>query len=151
MAKEGFDKRIVFYEDIHNIKPEDEKALIEAINPKPHEKILDAFCGYGAITKNCLEKEPKSDLWLNDESEVQIKHTDTDSEENRPNLPESQPKNNIGTPVRASFNFQHKIGEKEAELLEKINKEILALKNEIEKEEKTVDIATVGPALEDRI
>ena len=43
------------------------------------------------------------------------------------------------------------IGEKEAELLEKINKEILALKNEIEKEEKTVDIATVGPALEDRI
>jgi|SRR3989344_1599945 len=90
-------------------------------------------------------------LLSNQESEVQIKHTDTDSEENRPNLPESQPKNNIGTPVRASFNFQHKIGEKEAELLEKINKEILALKNEIEKEEKTVDIATVGPALEDRI
>lgn len=32
--------------------------------------------------------------------------------------------------------FQHRIGEKEAELLEKINKEILSLKNEIEKEEK---------------
>ena len=83
MAKEGFDKRIVFYEDIHNIKPEDEKALIEAINPKPHEKILDAFCGYGAITKNCLEKEPKSDLWLNDESEVQIKR----ARENLPGVP----------------------------------------------------------------
>lgn len=32
--------------------------------------------------------------------------------------------------------FQRRIGEKEAELLEKINKEILALKSEIDKEEK---------------
>lgn len=32
--------------------------------------------------------------------------------------------------------FQNKISEKETELLEKINKEILALKNEIEKEER---------------
>lgn len=31
--------------------------------------------------------------------------------------------------------FQHKVSEKESEFLEKINKQILALKNEIEKEE----------------
>jgi len=33
--------------------------------------------------------------------------------------------------------FQHRIGEKEAEMLEKINKQILALKDEVEKEEKS--------------
>ncbi len=36
--------------------------------------------------------------------------------------------------------FRHRINEKESELLEKINKEILALKNEIEKEEKSTTI-----------
>ena len=35
-----------------------------------------------------------------------------------------------------SDRFQHRISEKETELLEKINKEILSLKNEIDKEEK---------------
>ncbi|MBU2576473.1 MAG: class I SAM-dependent methyltransferase [Nanoarchaeota archaeon] len=73
MKKEGFDVRVVSYEHIHNIQPEDEEAMIKAINPKPKEKVLDAFCGYGAVGRNCLEKEPKIDLWLNDESEVQIK------------------------------------------------------------------------------
>jgi len=33
--------------------------------------------------------------------------------------------------------FQHRVGEKEAEMLEKINKQILALKDEVEKEEKS--------------
>ena len=73
MTKQGFDVRIVQYEHIHSISPEDEKALVEAINPKPGEKILDAFCGYGAVSKNLLKKEDKANLWLNDESEVQIK------------------------------------------------------------------------------
>jgi len=45
--------------------------------------------------------------------------------------------------IAAESQFRHKIGEKEAELLEKINKEIQALKNEIEKEEKSAEIATV--------
>ena len=38
---------------------------------------------------------------------------------------------------RPDHNFQQRIGEKESELLEKINKQILALKDEIEKEEKS--------------
>lgn len=40
--------------------------------------------------------------------------------------------------------FQNRIIEKESELLEKINKQILALKDEIESEEKTADIAGIG-------
>jgi|SRR3989344_4388726 len=36
--------------------------------------------------------------------------------------------------------FQHRIGEKEAEMLEKINKQILALKGDIEKEEKSAAV-----------
>src|SRR3989344_2879179 len=35
--------------------------------------------------------------------------------------------------------FRHRVGEKEAEMLEKINKQILALKDEVEKEEKGVN------------
>jgi len=41
------------------------------------------------------------------------------------------------SPVDVSGKFQYRISEKEAELLEKINREILALKNEIDKEEKS--------------
>jgi hypothetical protein len=40
--------------------------------------------------------------------------------------------------------FQHRVGEKESEFLEKINKQILSLKDEIEKEEKG---AGIDPAL----
>jgi ubiquinone/menaquinone biosynthesis C-methylase UbiE len=76
VAKEGFDKRIVSYEYIHSITAEDQKALLNAIDPQPHDKILDAFCGYGAVGKLCLEKEPSIDLWLNDESIVQIKRAE---------------------------------------------------------------------------
>jgi len=83
MTKEGFDARIVSYEHIHSIDPKDEEAMIKAINLKPNEKILDAFCGYGAVGKNCLAREPKIDLWLNDESKVQIKR----AKENLPNIP----------------------------------------------------------------
>lgn len=39
--------------------------------------------------------------------------------------------------------FQHRIGEKESELLDKINKQILALKDEITKEEKSAEVAMV--------
>jgi ubiquinone/menaquinone biosynthesis C-methylase UbiE len=86
MKKEGFDKRIVFYEHIHSINPKDEGALINAIDPKSNEKILDAFCGYGAVAKNILVKEPDAELWLNDESEVQIKRAIN----NLPNIPKSR-------------------------------------------------------------
>ena len=39
--------------------------------------------------------------------------------------------------------FQCRVGEKEAEILEKINKQILALKDEVEKEEKLTEISAV--------
>lgn len=84
--KRGFDKRLVFYEHIHNIRPKDEKALVDAINPRPKEKILDAFCGYGSVSKNCLKKEKEVEMWLNDESPVQIDR----ARKNLPLLPSSR-------------------------------------------------------------
>ena len=85
MTKEGFDVRIVSYEHIHRIKRKDEKVMLKAINPKPSQKILDAFCGYGAVGKNCLLKECNIYLYLDDESEVQIKR----AKENLPQIPKS--------------------------------------------------------------
>lgn len=70
---EGFDKRIVSYEHIHSIKPEDFQILIDAISPKVGEVILDAMCGYGAVGKAVLEREPRAEVYFLDESEVQIK------------------------------------------------------------------------------
>lgn len=85
MKKAGFDVRIVSYEHIHNIALKDEKALVRATNPKPNEKILDAFCGYGAAGKNCLIEEPKIDLYLCDESGVQLKR----AKENLSKIPQN--------------------------------------------------------------
>jgi len=68
----GFDKRIVSYERLHSIKPEDFQILIDAISPKIGEVILDAMCGYGAVGKAVLEKEPKSEVYFLDESSVQL-------------------------------------------------------------------------------
>lgn len=45
--------------------------------------------------------------------------------------------------VNNSQSFQHHISQKESELLEKINKEILSLKNEIDKEERGAEVAGV--------
>ena len=42
-----------------------------------------------------------------------------------------------------SGQFRERIGEKEAELLERINKQILSIKDEIEKEEKSTDAVSV--------
>ena len=44
---------------------------------------------------------------------------------------------------RPDTNFQHRVSEKESELLEKINKQILSLKDEIEKEEKTSEVTAI--------
>ncbi len=78
----GYDIRIVSYEQIHSIKPDDWAKLIEAIDPKPNETILDAMCGYGAVGKGILEKENAVNLFLLDKSEVQIKR----ARENLPKL-----------------------------------------------------------------
>lgn len=59
MAKiQGFDKRIVEYENIHSIKQKDFDKLIDAINPQQNEKILDAMAGYEAVAKGVLIREP---------------------------------------------------------------------------------------------
>ncbi len=70
--KQGFDVRNVSYEYIHSIKSEDFKALVDAIDPKPNETLLDAMCGYGAVGKGILEREPNVFLYLLDESSIQL-------------------------------------------------------------------------------
>src|SRR5690242_20152124 len=69
---QGFDNRIVSYEYIHSIDPKDFEKLLDAIDPKPGEVILDAMCGYGAVGKAVLKREPKVEIFFLDESEVQI-------------------------------------------------------------------------------
>lgn len=99
MRKEGFDVRIVSYEHIHSIDSKDEKAMLDAINPRPNQKILDAFCGYGAVGKNCLLRESNINLYLDDESEVQIKRA-------RENLPQI-PKNHFSTESFPKSHFEN--------------------------------------------
>ena len=91
-------------------------------------------------------------LLSDQEKEVKINHsanhkeTDGNGEHLR-YLPTSE----VGVPTPAplqsdllassrSARFQNRLNEKEAELLEKINKEILALKNEVDKEEKGAEV-----------
>lgn len=61
---------------------------------------------------------------------------ETEVKINRPSNGRPDLSQNRGLSGLDDNKFQHHISEKEAELLEKINKEILSLKNEIEKEEK---------------
>ena len=70
--QQGFDTRIVSYEYIHSVTPEDFAKLIEAIDPHDGEYILDAMCGYGAVGKGVLEKASNANVWFLDESEIQI-------------------------------------------------------------------------------
>jgi len=51
----------------------------------------------------------------------------------------SKSANKAGVSMRGSVSkdFQHRLSEKESELLEKINKQILSLKDEIDREEKS--------------
>src|ERR1051326_1545538 len=84
--KQGFDNRIVSYEYIHNIKPKDAKALIDAINPQPGQTILDGMCGYGAAGKAILKREKNITMYFIDESSVQIKR----AKKNLPRLPKDR-------------------------------------------------------------
>lgn len=87
-------------------------------------------------------------LLLDQEKEVKINHPGN----GRPDLPKDRESGDDGdnklqpnsSGSANSSPFQHRISEKEAELLEKINKEILSLKNEIDKEEKL----TTTPAID---
>ncbi|OGN02131.1 MAG: hypothetical protein A2655_00200 [Candidatus Yanofskybacteria bacterium RIFCSPHIGHO2_01_FULL_43_42] len=71
-------------------------------------------------------------LLSDQEKEVKINHS-AEVESGRV----EQPKQVADGRVSVANRFQHRIGEKEAEMLEKINKQILALKDEVEKEEKS--------------
>ncbi len=81
--KHGHDKRIVSYEYIHNISPEDWTKFKEATNPQPNETILDGMCGYGSAGKIILEKERSINLFLLDNSKTQIERA-------KKNLPQIQ-------------------------------------------------------------
>ncbi|MBI4158390.1 MAG: hypothetical protein HY505_02115 [Candidatus Yanofskybacteria bacterium] len=75
------------------------------------------------------------DLLSDQEKEIKINH---------PVEAKSRPADNERQISNGAENkFQHRIGEKEAEMLEKINKQILALKNDIEKEEKSAETGAV--------
>lgn len=71
--KQGFDVRVVSYEQVHNIQKDDWTAFMKAVNPQPGEVILDGMCGYGACAKGIREITTKTDLYFLDESTVQIK------------------------------------------------------------------------------
>ena len=79
-AETSFDHRIVRYEDIHSIAPNDFVVLVNAAAIEAGCRILDCGCGYGAVTREILRTtggihpHQKADLWiaLIDESSVQI-------------------------------------------------------------------------------
>jgi 16S rRNA C1402 N4-methylase RsmH len=74
--KKGFDDRIVRYEEIHKIKDIYFKILVDALNPKPNDVILDGMDGYGSVSKWILsrteEKGFKPEIFTLDESATQI-------------------------------------------------------------------------------
>lgn len=84
--KQGFDVRVVSYEQVHNIQENDWNAFMDAVNPQPGEVILDGMCGYGACAKGITKRTQEAQLYFLDESEVQIKR----ARENFPNLPEDR-------------------------------------------------------------
>lgn len=99
--KQGFDDRIVNYEHIHNIQPEDWNAFMNIISPQPNEKILDAMCGYGAVAKGILSRESGTKVYLVDESLVQIQRA-------RDNLPELSESRFIhASLLKSGFNDQY--------------------------------------------
>lgn len=69
----GFDKRIVLYEEIHKVKEEDFDILLNALDVFNCESLLDAGCGYGAITLGALKKDINNlKISLSDFSYVQL-------------------------------------------------------------------------------
>lgn len=82
---QGFDNRIVSYEDIHSISPKDFEKLIDTIDPKTGELILDAMCGYGAAGKAIMQRVMQANVYFLDESDIQIER----AKQNIPSAPPS--------------------------------------------------------------
>src|SRR3989344_1751430 len=53
--QEGWNKRNVRYEDIHNVTSENLATLARSLNLKEGDVFLDLMCGYGAVTKAVFE------------------------------------------------------------------------------------------------
>lgn len=70
----GFDKRIVLYEEIHKVNQQDFDVLLNALDIPHCESLLDSGCGYGAITLGALKKQNgnKVKFSLADISNVQL-------------------------------------------------------------------------------
>lgn len=73
--RKGYDIRIVPYEEIHSIRPQDFETLVRVINPQPGDYILDAGAGYGAVTREVVLRSKTDDLrfCVLDISPVQLK------------------------------------------------------------------------------
>ena len=77
----SFDQRVVRYEEIHNVQPEDFAVLTAAAEVRDCSRILDCGCGYGAVTREILirteeQRRRKGQLIaidLVDESREQLK------------------------------------------------------------------------------
>lgn len=72
-----FDSRVIEYEKVHQITDEQIGALLEAVDLKSGQKVLDGCCGYGSVTKwllNDINKNIVSDcnFFLFDDSLIQI-------------------------------------------------------------------------------
>lgn len=52
----GFDKRIVNYEEIHDNSQKDLDVMLDALDIEHSENILDSGCGYGAVTLGALKR-----------------------------------------------------------------------------------------------
>ena len=72
----SYQKRIVSYEKIHSIDENDFESLVSIVNPENRQIILDACCGYGAVSKRLLQTIEKNNLdtkiVLLDSSELQL-------------------------------------------------------------------------------
>jgi ubiquinone/menaquinone biosynthesis C-methylase UbiE len=51
---EGWKKRNVRYEEIHNVNPFDMQKLVESLEIQNANRIADLMCGYGAVTREIL-------------------------------------------------------------------------------------------------
>ncbi len=72
----SYQERIVSYEKIHSIDEKDFEALVSTVDPENGQTILDACCGYGAVSKRLLENIEENNLdtkiVLLDSSELQL-------------------------------------------------------------------------------
>lgn len=93
----GFDYRIVEYEKIHKIKAEYFESLIDAVDPKPGEVILDGMDGYGSVAKWIIKRTKeqgfKPEIFTLDESAVQIERA-------RKNIPDIDEHHTVKADIR---------------------------------------------------